>query len=57
MGLADSWFDEAWYTMVIHACALEKDFEQLPDGDQSMVGSRGIALSGGQRQQLVSQSL
>lgn len=55
-GPANSQFDETWYSKVIHACALEKDLEQLPDGDQSMVGSRGIALSGGQRQRLVSQS-
>ncbi|KAH6694276.1 P-loop containing nucleoside triphosphate hydrolase protein [Leptodontidium sp. MPI-SDFR-AT-0119] len=51
-GPANSQFDETWYSKVIHACALEKDLEQLPDGDQSMVGSRGIALSGGQRQRL-----
>lgn len=56
-GMADSSFDEAWYSKVIHACALEKNLEQLPDGDQFMVGSRGIALSGGQRQRLVSQYL
>jgi ATP-binding cassette subfamily C (CFTR/MRP) protein 1 len=56
-GMTNSHFDEAWYAKVIHACALEKDLEQLPDGDRSLVGSRGIAVSGGQRQRLVSQSL
>lgn len=30
-------------------CALEKDFVQLPNGDKTLVGQRGISLSGGQR--------
>ncbi|KAI9744668.1 MAG: hypothetical protein M1818_002197 [Claussenomyces sp. TS43310] len=51
-GMTDTAFDEAWYTTVLYACALEKDLEQLLAGDQSMVGSKGIALSGGQRQRL-----
>ena len=54
MGVTGSSFDEAWYATVIHACAFEKDLEQLPTGDQSMIGSKGIAISGGQRQRLVS---
>lgn len=53
-GVTNSTFDEVWYATVIHACALEKDLEQLPAGDQSMIGSKGIAISGGQRQRLVS---
>ena len=47
-------FDEWWYQSVIRACALEDDLRQLPRGDQTMVGSKGIALSGGQSQRLVS---
>lgn len=31
------------------ACALLRDFEQLPSGDSTLVGERGISLSGGQR--------
>lgn len=31
------------------ACALLRDFELLPAGDSTMVGERGISLSGGQR--------
>lgn len=42
--------DEEFYAKVIHACALTEDLEQLPDGDRSVIGSRGITLSGGQRQ-------
>lgn len=30
-------------------CALKKDFEQLPNGDKTLVGEKGISLSGGQR--------
>lgn len=46
-------FDEVWYNSVIHACALDADFQQLPDGDRTTVGSKGIKLSGGQRQRVV----
>lgn len=34
---------------VIRACALVRDFELLPHGDSTLVGERGISLSGGQR--------
>lgn len=47
-------FDEAWYMSVINACALVKDFEQLPRGDETIIGSKGISLSGGQSQRIVS---
>jgi ABC-type bacteriocin/lantibiotic exporter with double-glycine peptidase domain len=46
-------FDKAWYTSVINACALAKDFEQLPRGDETVIGSKGISLSGGQSQRIV----
>lgn len=35
------------YEQVVHACDLNKDFAQLPDGDETKVGSKGISLSGG----------
>lgn len=41
--------DEAWYNTVIRACALDIDFQELKDGDQTEVGSKGVTLSGGQR--------
>lgn len=47
-------FDEKWYETVIHACALTEDLRQLPRGDQTVVGSKGVALSGGQSQRIVS---
>ncbi|KAL7557087.1 hypothetical protein ACA910_009910 [Epithemia clementina (nom. ined.)] len=41
--------DEEWYHQVVLACTLNVDFEQLRDGDQTVVGDRGVQLSGGQR--------
>lgn len=47
-------WDAGWYATVVRACALEKDLGRLPHGDQTVVGSEGIALSGGQKQRVVS---
>ena len=44
------------YNRVVHACDLERDFEQLENGDQTVVGSKGLALSGGQKQRVVSRT-
>ncbi|XP_013144481.1 PREDICTED: probable multidrug resistance-associated protein lethal(2)03659 [Papilio polytes] len=37
------------YKEVVKVCALQKDFQQFPHGDQTLVGERGASLSGGQR--------
>ncbi|KAL4976783.1 P-loop containing nucleoside triphosphate hydrolase protein [Aspergillus desertorum] len=50
--VAMSPFDKAWYTSVVNACALAQDFEQLPCGDETIIGSKGISLSGGQSQRI-----
>ncbi|XP_076254946.1 putative multidrug resistance-associated protein lethal(2)03659 isoform X2 [Rhynchophorus ferrugineus] len=42
-------FDQTRYEKVIKACALERDFVILPFGDETIVGDRGVSLSGGQR--------
>ncbi|KIY72285.1 multidrug resistance-associated ABC transporter [Cylindrobasidium torrendii FP15055 ss-10] len=34
---------------VIEACALTRDLEMLPHGDQTQIGEKGINLSGGQK--------
>ncbi|KAL4884486.1 putative ABC transporter [Aspergillus karnatakaensis] len=47
-----SHFDPVWYKTVVKACALHRDFAQLPYGDRSMIGSKGILLSGGQKVRL-----
>ena len=51
IGVCD--FDPLWYETVVNACALQKDMEDLPLGDQTVLGSRGIAISGGQKQRIV----
>ncbi|KAJ3499499.1 hypothetical protein NLG97_g278 [Lecanicillium saksenae] len=42
-------FDKERYETVIHCCALTKDLETLTDGDSTVIGTKGISLSGGQR--------
>lgn len=42
-------FDIGRYNKVLFCCALEKDLQILPDGDQTDIGANGINLSGGQR--------
>lgn len=42
-------YDSEFYEKTITACALLDDFAQLPDGDETVVGERGISLSGGQK--------
>ncbi|XP_070149139.1 ATP-binding cassette sub-family C member 4-like isoform X2 [Polyergus mexicanus] len=42
-------FDRIRYTEVTNVCALRKDFQQFPHGDTTIVGERGVSLSGGQR--------
>jgi ATP-binding cassette, subfamily C (CFTR/MRP), member 1 len=45
-------YNETKYRDVVHACALEPDFQMLPQGDSSYGGLRGLNLSGGQRQRV-----
>lgn len=45
-------WDPQFYEKTVNACALRDDFAQLPDGDQTEVGERGISLSGGQKARL-----
>lgn len=42
-------YDSEFYEKTVAACALLDDFAQLPDGDETVVGERGISLSGGQK--------
>ena len=46
--------DDAWYETVVNGCQLRRDFERMPLGDKSPVGSNGSNLSGGQKQRVVS---
>lgn len=45
-------FDQARYNEVIDATMLQPDLAVLPRGDETNVGSNGIALSGGQKQRV-----
>ncbi|CAI4218017.1 unnamed protein product [Parascedosporium putredinis] len=42
-------YESHFYELTVKACALLDDFAQLPDGDETVVGERGISLSGGQK--------
>jgi ABC-type multidrug transport system fused ATPase/permease subunit len=42
-------YREEWYQTVVKACSLEADLQQLPAGDSTEIGERGINLSGGQK--------
>lgn len=42
-------YDDRRYKKVIKASALVTDFTLLPQADQTIVGERGISLSGGQK--------
>ncbi|XP_046853156.1 ATP-binding cassette sub-family C member 4-like isoform X2 [Xenia sp. Carnegie-2017] len=42
-------YEKEKYDKVIMACALDKDIKDLKNGDLTLIGERGITLSGGQR--------
>uniref|UniRef100_A0A1B0DCY7 Uncharacterized protein n=1 Tax=Phlebotomus papatasi TaxID=29031 RepID=A0A1B0DCY7_PHLPP len=42
-------YDEKRYHEVLKVCALERDLELWPFGDATLVGERGVSLSGGQK--------
>ena len=47
--LLGSDYDVTAYSTVIRSCCLDVDFTQLRDGDLTIVGDRGVQLSGGQK--------
>ncbi|KAE8421986.1 hypothetical protein BDV36DRAFT_291799 [Aspergillus pseudocaelatus] len=51
-GLSNAEFDNTWYETVIEACALSEDIRQWPEGDRTIIGSKGLTLSGGQKQRV-----
>lgn len=47
--LFNALFDQVKYDEVIRVSALQRDLELLAEGDRTIVGDRGVTLSGGQR--------
>ncbi|CAG0914467.1 unnamed protein product [Notodromas monacha] len=45
-------FNDSKYKQVLKACALSTDVENFPFGDYTLVGDRGVTLSGGQKARL-----
>lgn len=44
--------DPEFYAKAIDVCQLTPDLDILPDGDETLVGEKGISLSGGQKARL-----
>ena len=42
-------YNASRYNKILKACALNKDIDTMPDGDSTLIGDRGVSLSGGQR--------
>ena len=42
-------YDPGRYRKVIEVCALRRDLKLMPFGDQTLVGEKGVSLSGGQK--------
>ncbi|KAF9385549.1 hypothetical protein CPC16_007924 [Podila verticillata] len=47
--LFGSKFDQDRYNKVIRACVLTRDLTLFPQGDATLIGEKGVTLSGGQR--------
>ena len=42
-------YDEKKFNEVISVCAMERDLKLFPFADKTLVGERGVSLSGGQK--------
>ena len=42
-------YNEVYYNLTLEACQLKTDLVTLPNGDETLVGEKGITLSGGQK--------
>ena len=52
--MGDSHYDPKWYATVVQACALETDLARFSLGEHTIIGSKGLSLSGGQQMRVVS---
>jgi len=42
-------YEEEKYNEIVYVCALERDIKLFPYGDKTLVGEKGVSLSGGQK--------
>lgn len=45
-------FDERWYQKVLWSCGLLQDLREMKQGDRTPIGSKGVSLSGGQKNRM-----
>jgi ATP-binding cassette subfamily C (CFTR/MRP) protein 1 len=45
-------FEDSWYNSVVWSCGLLRDFAEMKKGDKTSIGSKGISLSGGQKNRI-----
>ena len=45
-------YDGPWYKTVRSACGLDSDIARLAEGDRTIVGSKGMRVSGGQKKRI-----
>ena len=45
-------FNKEWFWKVIKACAMERDIERMELKEETVIGDRGVTLSGGQKARL-----
>lgn len=45
-------FEESWYNNVLWSCDLTQDLDEMKKGDLTPIGSKGISLSGGQKNRM-----
>ncbi|KAF1972843.1 P-loop containing nucleoside triphosphate hydrolase protein [Bimuria novae-zelandiae CBS 107.79] len=50
--IGEDGFDEKWYRKVLWGCSLLQDIREMKQGDRTSIGSKGISLSGGQKNRL-----
>ncbi|XP_065887047.1 ATP-binding cassette sub-family C member 4-like isoform X2 [Dysidea avara] len=42
-------YNKPWFNRVLECCSLEKDIDEMPFGENTLIGERGVNLSGGQK--------
>lgn len=45
-------FEESWYNNILWSCNLTQDLDEMKKGDLTPIGSKGISLSGGQKNRI-----